>query len=234
MTGMDVKQSLNKHSLPVLTRRVSVEADHLERPLLAFAQSKAQYWGYDGEFMEACRAELGVGGMIFLPSSVYPGSARPASRGLHRLRVQGTTAMLSDLFVEPHAIDKATESSSGSIRQLQLPRTSAVSPCPAKAIHKPKAFISYGSVESGETSLHGLFLAGCHRSCGFCPALTPHVWMKRIAIRDILSRRRYPSECSQCKAWSRPTTEVPRICPNCVNNHAPRSVQSRFVSLVVP
>jgi GNAT superfamily N-acetyltransferase len=99
---MDV-EAIEQQALPngTIRRARPAEADRLSA--LAF-RSKA-YWGYDVDFMEACRADLTVSADDLLAEPVYVLDLPGNLVGFYRLRVQGTTTvMLSDLFVEPDAI----------------------------------------------------------------------------------------------------------------------------------
>jgi GNAT superfamily N-acetyltransferase len=98
---MDV-EAIDQQAQPngTIRRARPAEADRLSA--LAF-RSKA-YWGYDVDFMEACRADLTVSADDLLAELVYVLDLQGHLVGFYRLRVQGNTVMLSDLFVEPHAI----------------------------------------------------------------------------------------------------------------------------------
>jgi GNAT superfamily N-acetyltransferase len=98
---MDV-EAIEQQAQPngTIRRARPAEADQLSA--LAF-RSKA-YWGYDVDFMEACRTDLWMSADDLLAEPVYVLDRQGNIVGFYGLRVQGTTVMVSDLFVEPHAI----------------------------------------------------------------------------------------------------------------------------------
>ena len=66
-------------------------------------RSKA-HWGYDADFLEACRAELTVSEDYIRGAPVFVLEEDGRVVGFYGLREQGTTLELLYLFVEPAAI----------------------------------------------------------------------------------------------------------------------------------
>ncbi|MEJ8546313.1 GNAT family N-acetyltransferase [Brevibacillus borstelensis] len=71
---------------------------------LAF-RSKA-YWGYDAEFMEACRQELMIHPEFLQTCHVYLAEEAGKILGFYRLSIGEKEALLEDLFVDPAAIGR--------------------------------------------------------------------------------------------------------------------------------
>src|SRR5688500_13541330 len=101
MTGDDV-EAIEQQAQPEGTMRRAhpAEADRLS----ALACRSKAYWGYNDDFMEACRADLTLSVDDLLSELVYVLDVQGKLMGFYRLRPQGITVMLSDLFVEPQAI----------------------------------------------------------------------------------------------------------------------------------
>jgi GNAT superfamily N-acetyltransferase len=67
-------------------------------------RSKA-YWGYDAEFLAACRDDLTLSPDDIAAAAVYLYDGTDAPSGFYRVVVEeGGVAVLDDLFVEPAAI----------------------------------------------------------------------------------------------------------------------------------
>lgn len=62
------------------------------------------HWGYDADFLEACRAELTVDPARLDRESVWVASNDDVVVGFSALRVEADEAELTDLFVDPSRI----------------------------------------------------------------------------------------------------------------------------------
>jgi len=87
--------------LPYLLRTPEVE----ELPALSALcfRSKA-VWGYDNDFMEACRNELSFGPHELRSTSIAVAEDHGKTVGLAQVKVVGNKAELLKLFVEPTAL----------------------------------------------------------------------------------------------------------------------------------
>ena len=63
-------------------------------------RSKA-IWGYDNDFMEACRSELSIDALQLRSTSIVVAEERGTIVGVAQVRVTGKEADLLKLFVEP-------------------------------------------------------------------------------------------------------------------------------------
>jgi len=66
-------------------------------------RSKA-VWGYDAEFMEACRSELSFAPADLVSSKIAVAACGDSVLGVAQVRVTGRDADLAKLFVEPAAL----------------------------------------------------------------------------------------------------------------------------------
>jgi GNAT superfamily N-acetyltransferase len=62
------------------------------------------YWGYDPEFLEACRADLTLSEDYLASGRVFVAEDQGKIAGFYGLETQGSEATLAFLFVEPEAI----------------------------------------------------------------------------------------------------------------------------------
>ena len=93
-----IDQQQRQH--PTIRRARPAEASDLSA--LAF-RSKA-HWGYDADFLEACREDLTLSAGDIEACQVYVLEAQGRLAGFYRLQAGDAAAELVDLFVEPGAI----------------------------------------------------------------------------------------------------------------------------------
>ena len=68
-------------------------------------RSKA-YWGYDGDFIEACRAEFAIAPAELHTSAIAVAEVSGAPAGMAQVRIEDGTCDLLKLFVEPAQIGR--------------------------------------------------------------------------------------------------------------------------------
>lgn len=123
-------------------------------------RSKA-VWGYDAEFMTACRAELTITEEKLVQSAVQVAELDGRVVGMARLSVTGVDAELEALFVDPrelHAgIGRALFEWAVSVCRTRAVRTLAIEADPgAAAFYRRMGAVDAGLVPSG--SIAGRFI----------------------------------------------------------------------------
>ena len=86
---------------PAIRRARPAEAGALS----ALALRSKAHWGYDAEFLAACRDDLTISADEITSSAIYVCDAEDAPAGFYRLLLQDDgVAELDDLFVDPAAM----------------------------------------------------------------------------------------------------------------------------------
>ena len=123
-------------------------------------RSKA-VWGYDADFMTACRSELAITEEKLVQSAVQVAVVDGRVVGVARLTVTGADAELEALFVEPRelngGIGRALFEWAVSVCRIRKVRTLAIDADPgAAAFYRRMGALDAGVVPSG--SIAGRFI----------------------------------------------------------------------------